>query len=47
MQQKNIINEGFVRVEDPIGNNISVVTVIYTDIGCTVDIKWRDINEYK
>tara|TARA_R110002020_G_scaffold184548_3_gene381669 strand:+ start:9099 stop:9227 length:129 start_codon:yes stop_codon:yes gene_type:complete len=39
MQKENIINK-LIRFKDPIGNNISVVTVVYEDMYYTVDIKW-------
>ena len=42
MQQKNIVNDGFVRLEDLIGNNMSVITVVYADVCCTVDIGWSN-----
>ena len=45
MQQKNIINEGLVRVENIIGDNISVITVIYNDVYYTVDIRVKDEEE--
>ena len=39
MQKENIINN-LIRFKDPIGNNMSVMTVVYEDMYCTVDIKW-------
>ena len=45
MQQKNIVNDGFVRFEDPIEDTMSVITVVYVDVCCTVDIRWVN-NEY-
>jgi hypothetical protein len=40
MQQKNILHDGFVRFEDPVEDTMSVITVVYTDVDCTVDIRW-------
>ena len=38
MLEKNILNKGFVKLIDSIGDDMAVIAIVYTDGYCTVDI---------